>query len=162
MQQPANDFFTSTPKTQLEETKYSTKKSETLGRNLLHNWLDEEALFALTHILNCRFGLYNINENSKYDDGNSFTQLITIEKESCLKAIPALLTRSTSYSRTHYERLLVQAKAPLTSPQKTRVSPLGKSPSMLSSEIPSSDPASQVQQPPAAKLNPQKFPRPKS
>jgi hypothetical protein len=105
---------------------------ETLIHNLLHNWLDEDALFALPHILNCSFAIYHINDSAKNDDGTSFSQLTTIEKEQYLQrndpphTIQLLLENST-----HFSPLLA-----LTNPRPPR-NPLSKRKSKTSPESPS-------------------------
>jgi hypothetical protein len=120
-------FYTEDP-IGTDEVLNDNRAPEKLYHNFLHNWLDENALFALTHILNCKFILYHINENARFDDGNSFTPL------SSKTTRARLLTNST-----HYEPLLVHDKVdPLTNPRKSQTSPPRKT-TILPLESSSSD-----------------------
>ena len=54
-------FYTEDP-IGVEGVRNENRTPEILIHNLLNDWLDEDALFALPHILNCRFAIYHIND----------------------------------------------------------------------------------------------------
>jgi hypothetical protein len=87
------------------------KNPEELRENLLYRWLDDDALLAFTHMFNCKFVLYHINEHYKDDDGNNITEYTTIEKESYSSSRPPHTIHLLLTNSTHFEPLFVQTKA---------------------------------------------------
>jgi hypothetical protein len=92
-----------------------------LSKAILEEWLDDKALYALTHILNCSFTVYHVIHHKTICDG------ISISKISASNQTPHHHINLFLYNSTHYDGLLAREGPRPSSPILTACPNLPKS-----------------------------------